>query len=313
MEVVENISYLKWLYNHKVPLLIIQVIAIVLSIVFSSQYFMPKEYESEAIVYPSNMVDYSHESPSEQMIEFLNSVDIKNEVIAKFNLRKHYNLYQDGKPEYNKLYHKFDHNVTIKPTEYGAVEITVSDISPDTAYQMVNSILAILNDKIKQVQKEKSMEQVNVWKIELDIKKHKLDSMTNLSKELSEKYGLLEYTGQTREVLRSYYQTINSGKGTKQFDELVQQIKNMQDYGIDFREINWHLEDAITDYSQIESKYQEAKKEADKEVTYYNLVNTPYIADSSSYPMRSLIVIGVCFAAFVFSVLFIKSAEKIKL
>jgi uncharacterized protein involved in exopolysaccharide biosynthesis len=312
MEVVENVSFLKWLYNHKVPLLVIQLIAIVLSIVFSSQYFMPKEYESEAIVYPSNMVDYSHESPSEQMIEFLNSVDIKNEVISKFNLRKHYDLNQEGKPDFYKLYHKFDHNVVIKPTEFGAVDITVSDISPDTAYQIVNCTLDILNDKIRRVQKEKSMEQVNVWKMELDMKKHKLDSMINLSKELSGKYGLLEYTGQSREVLRSYYQALNAGKGTKQFDELSQQIKNMQDYGIDLREVNWHIEDAVTDYSQIESKYEEAKKEANKEVTYFNLVSTPYISDSSTYPMRSLIVIGVCFAAFIFSVLFIKSAEKIK-
>jgi hypothetical protein len=64
MEGFESLSFLQWVYKRIKPLLIMQVIALVLSIVFSSQYFMPKEYKSYAVVYPYNMSDYSHELPS---------------------------------------------------------------------------------------------------------------------------------------------------------------------------------------------------------------------------------------------------------
>ncbi|HTA28424.1 MAG TPA: hypothetical protein VK809_11580, partial [Bacteroidia bacterium] len=207
MDGFESLSFLKWIYRRIKPLLIIQLIALGLSIVFSSQYFMPREYKSYAVVYPSNMSDYSHESPTEQMIEFLNSVDIKNKVIDKFDLRRHYDFPQGSKPFYDRLYAKYDKNVTIKPTEYGAVEIIVYDISPDTAYQMVNGILDMLNKKVEEVQKEKSQEVVDMWTLQLSTKKHQIDSMSSLSKQLSNQYGLLEYGSQTREVSRAYYQS----------------------------------------------------------------------------------------------------------
>ncbi len=258
------------------------------------------------------MSDYSHESPTEQMIEFLNSADIKNRVIDKFDLRRHYDIPTDNKPFRDKLYAKYDRNVTVKPTEYGAVEITVYDISPDTAYQLVNGILEVLNQKVEEVQKEKSMEVVDMWTTQLTTKKHQIDSMSNLSKQLSTQYGLLEYESQTREVSRAYYQSLSAGKGSKQYDETAQQIKNLEDHGVEFRVLNQHIESAMLDYASMESKYEDAKKDLNKHFTFWNQVSAPFKPDSYSYPLRSLIIIGSCFAAFVFSILAIRALEKIK-
>ena len=312
MEGFESLSFLKWIYKHIKPLLVIQVIALALSVVFSSQYFMPKEYKSYTVIYPSNMTDYSHESPSEQMIEFLNSVDIKNKVIENFNLRSHYGLPQDGKTYYNKIYSEYDHNVIIEPTEYGAVEIIVYDINPDTAYTMVNGILDILNKKINEVQKEKSAEVADMWKSQLAVKQHKIDSMVNLSKQMSEQYGLLDYPNQSKEVAKAYYQALTAGKGSKQYDEVAQQMKNMEDHGTEFRQVNWQIETAVTDYNLMEAKYEDAMKDANRHFTFWNLVSAPFRPDSYTYPLRTLIILASCFAAFVFSIVVIRSAEKIR-
>src|SRR6185312_16684960 len=182
----ESWSFLQWLYKHFIALLIVQVIALTLSIVFSSPYFIPKEYKSYTTVYPANMADYSHESPSEQMIEFLNSIDVKNAVIEKFDLGKHY--FRNKKVTFDKLYHEFDRNVVISPTLFRAVEIDVSDISSDTAYEMVDYMLQVLDKKILQVQREKSMEVANMWKTQLDLKEYQIDSMVNAANQLSKQY-----------------------------------------------------------------------------------------------------------------------------
>ena len=312
MERFESIGFIRWIIRRIGPILVIQVIALAFSIIFSSQYFMPKEYKSATTVYPYNMSEYSHELPSEQMIEFLNSVDIKNQVIDKFDLRKHYDITENGKPYLDKLYSEYDHNVNVSPTEYGAVVIKVYDTSPDTAFEMVNGILDILNKKLHQVQKEKSMEVATMLKMAMDTRKHQIDSMAALSKELSSKYGLLEYESQTREVSRAYYQALATGKGSKQYDELTQQIKNLEDHGIEFRTLNQHIESALADYSSIEAKYDDAMKDANKNLTYWNLVSAAFKPDTYSYPLRMLIVLGTCFAAFVFSIVLMRGIEKLK-
>ncbi|HTB31304.1 MAG TPA: Wzz/FepE/Etk N-terminal domain-containing protein [Bacteroidia bacterium] len=312
MEGFESIGFLKWIFRRIKPLIIVQIIALCLSVFFSTPYFMPREYKSYAIVYPSNMSDYSHESPSEQMIEFLNSVDIKNEVIAKFHLSQHYNIVDDGRPYIDKLYSQYDHNVIVSPTEYGAVEIKVYDTSPDTALALVKGILDILNKKVFEVQKEKSMEVVSMWTQTLAAKKHQIDSMSALSKQLSTQYGMLEYESQSREVSRAYYQALATAKGTKQFDELTQQIKNLEDHGIEFRVLNQHIESAMGDYTGMEAKYEDALKDINKHFTFWNLVSTPFKPDSYSYPLRSLIILGSCFAALVFSIIVVRVTEKLK-
>ncbi len=308
----ESLSFLYWIARRIKPLLVIQVIALCLSIIFSSAYFMPKEYKSYAIVYPSNLSDYSHESPSEQLIEFFNSVDIKNEVISKFNLSKHFGFPQNGKPYLSKLYHKYDDNVSVKPTEFGAVELTVYDIDPDTAYEMAAYIIESLNKKVLNVHKQQFVEVADMWYRQLILKQHQIDSMTIRSKILSEQYGLLEYGNQTKEISRAYYQALTGGKGSGQLTEIEQQLKNLQEHGIEFRETNQHIDEAVTDYNTLESKYEDALKDVNKQLTYCNLVSTPYKPDSYTYPLRMLIILCTCLGALFFSIIFLKGAEKLK-
>jgi capsular polysaccharide biosynthesis protein len=308
----ESLSFLKWLGKYLRPLLVIQITALILSIIFTSSFFIPKEYKSFTIIYPSNMSDYSHESPSEQMLEFLNSVDIKNAVIDKFDLLNHYELKKNGNPYIEKIYHQFDNNVSVKPTEYGAVELTVSDRSPDTACLMVNYILEVLNKKILTVQRGKAIEVANLLKTQLDLKHHQIDSLSKISKQLSEQYGLLEFDNQTREVTRAYYQAIASGKSQKQVDEIQQQLKNLQEHGIEYREINQHIDLYISSESALGMKYEDAMKDVNRNFTFWNSVSAPYIPDNYSYPPRLLFILGACFAVFLFSILFLRGSEKLK-
>ncbi len=306
----ESWSFLQWLYKHFIALLIVQIIAIAVSVIFSSPSFIPKEYKSYTIVYPANIADYSRESPSEQMIEFLNSVDIKDAVIDKFNLGRHY--FGNRKVTFDKLYHEFDRNVVISPTLFRAVEVDVSDVSSDTAYEMVNYMLQVLDKKFLQVQKEKSMEVANMWKTQLDLKEHQIDSMVDIANQFGKQYGLVDYDGQSKEVSKAYWTAVAEGKNSKQLAELNQQMSNLENYGIKFKIINQHIETAVNDENLLGVKYEDAMKDANKHYTYYNLVSAPYKADSAYYPIRLLIVLISCAAAFVFSILFIRTVEKIR-
>ena len=282
-----------------------QVVAILASVIFSSPLFIKPLFKSTAVVYPYNLSIYSHESSTEQMLEFLNSSDIKFGVIKRFNLLKHYNIDTVAEKNWkNILLEKYDKNVTVGSTEYEAVDVTVYDVSPDTAYKIVNGVLDVLNQKVLGVQKEKSIEVAMIWKKQMDYKKKECDSLQNLSKSLSTEYGLLDYGNQTREVTRAYYQSSKNS-------DVSTAMKNMEEKGMELNAVNQHLNAALANYDELLIKYEDAMKDVNKQLTYSSMVTSPYVSDKKAYPVRWLIVLISCGAAFLFSALFLRILEKL--
>ena len=79
---------IKW----KKHFIIVTILSIAASAIFSSSFFIAPIYKSFAIVYPSNIIPYSNESPTEQLVQLLEATDIRESVIQKFNLAAHYNI-----------------------------------------------------------------------------------------------------------------------------------------------------------------------------------------------------------------------------
>jgi len=293
--------------EHKKALIGVQVIAIIAASIFSSPYFMPQQFKSFAVVYPYNLAPYSHETPTEQMLEFLSSRDIKEGVIKKFNLASHYDIDTNDRQWKSKLLEKYDKNIIIDATEYEAVEIMVYDVNADSAYRIVNGILNLLNQKVLAVQKAKSVEIAKMWKMQLDTKKKECDSLSNLSKSLSVQYGLLDYSSQTREVTKAYYSSASAKSG-----DVASQMKNMEERGMELQAINQHLTAALGNYDDILVKYEDAKRDENKQLTFSNIITSPYVADKKSYPIRWLVVLITCVAAFIFSAVVLRTVERFK-
>ncbi|MDZ7778316.1 MAG: hypothetical protein U5L09_23200 [Bacteroidales bacterium] len=62
----------------------------VLAAIFSSAMLITPKYNSRAVIYPSNVAPYSDESETEQLLQWLQSRDIKDSMIRRFELGKHY-------------------------------------------------------------------------------------------------------------------------------------------------------------------------------------------------------------------------------
>ncbi len=303
-------NFAKWIWHYWTPLLIVQVVAFAAAVVFTNPYFINYQYKSSATVYPYNLTEFSKESATEQMLQFLNSVDIKNDIIRKFNLIKHYGIDTTGKYYYSKLLNEYDNNVTISGTEFEAVQITVYDRSNDTAYLMVKGIINALNKKILAIQKEKSVESMLIFKEALEIKKRELDSMYAISKQLSVQYGLVDYKNESREVVRAYYQMLASSKAGKPMDDITMQMKNLEEKGEEFDALNEHIKNSVDEYDKILISYNETLRDINKQITFTNIVAAPYPADRWSYPVRWLMIFGACLSAFVFSLVIIMLLEK---
>src|SRR3989304_3194634 len=92
MKQMKNFDLLNIILKWKITLTVVIVLAIVLSAVFSSPFFIKPKYKSTAVIYPSNLMPYSQESPTEQMLQLFQSDSVFNHVAEYFRLIRHYGL-----------------------------------------------------------------------------------------------------------------------------------------------------------------------------------------------------------------------------
>ena len=278
---------LRW----KKHLIIVGLISLVGSILFSSPFFIKPKYKSFALIYPSNLIAYSTESSTEQMLQLTQSYDIRDKIINTFHLFEHYNIDTlKNKTFKSEVYKKYDENIIIKKTEYESMEITVYDTDPLIASQIADSIVHYFDLKARSLQIEKSHEVMVIALDQLKNKKNQLDSMENLLHDYSTKYGLLDYKSQSKEVTRAYMRglTSNDSKVIKESNRIMQ---GLMDKGTEFNSINEHLWRLRGTYNDLKLIYENAYRDVYKELTYANVVTRPFPSDRKAYPVRWLIVL----------------------
>jgi hypothetical protein len=291
----------------KIHLAIIVIAAAILAAFFSSSIFITPLYKSFAVLYPSNISAYADESLSEQMMQVLQSKDIRDSLVKKFDLPRHYGI--DPSYEYytSTLLWEYGQNVKISKTPYDAVIIEVWDKDPKIACDMVNEIMNQYNYKLRGLHKEKFREVVINYRTVTDYKKRELDSLQQRAQELGVKYGLLDYPNQTREVMRAYLSGGGSGSRGSEVNRLK---KNLEEKGGE-REMLSNLMIAITkDYSAFKLDYDRAILDLNRNYTYVNVLNKPFPADKKGYPVRWVIVVVSCLASLFLAILVIGVIEN---
>ncbi len=291
-------NFIQLIVKRKIHFIIVTVVAIVVSSVFSSQWFIKPKYKSFAIVYPSNITPYSEESASEQMLQLLGSSDIRNAVVKKFNLFKDYNIDSTDKMATTYMAVTFQANVEISRTQFESVEISVLDEDPQQASDMVDEIINEMNLKARTLQREKSKEVEVVIKNQLDLKKRNIDSVNDRLHELRVKYQLFDYDMQVKEVTKSYLKALSSGgKNLKEIDAMM---RNLEEKGGEYYELNKTLDAQLKSYNKTKLEYDVVIRDLNKELTYSNIVTKPTPSYKKAYPIRWLIVAGSLASAYLF-------------
>tara|TARA_Y100000031_G_scaffold144528_1_gene176096 strand:- start:1043 stop:2002 length:960 start_codon:yes stop_codon:yes gene_type:complete len=299
----------KWRYH----LLAIVIIAAILAGIFSGPTFITPLYKSHAIAYPANVEPYSDESETEQLLQILNSQDIVDSMVKKFDLPKHYEVNPKYKYFKTVLYDIYHEHVSINKTPYESVLIEVSDRNPDTASMMVSALLKFYDHKIARLHKTKSLEVINMYEIQLMKKRQGLDSLKQILYKLGTEQGLIEYEYQSQEIMRGYLGTVD-GKNKSQINskEVERLLKNMEKGSGQLIEVVQMIQDEARSYVEVKLDLEMAMRFFDSNLTYTNIVSYPYPSDKKSYPIRWLIVSLVSLASFVMALLIIFFLENKK-
>ena len=311
----DNQRILALIWKRKFHFIIVGVIAIFFGAIFSGPTFIKPKYRSTARIYPSNIGVMSEESRTEQMLEILNSNDVKIKMFNAFNLAEEYDISKDDPQYLTYMFDIYNKNVKTSKTQYETVEIDVMDFIPQQASDMCDSIIHFYNQKVGQIHRSKNWEMVGILKRQLDKKYIEIDSVSTKLNKIREETGIIDFKDQVPEVTRGYMTALATGRGSAPD---TKEIRNLYDNMIEKGDDSYWLEKSynriINEIDSINVLYEINLSEFQKDITYSHIVETPFPADKKSYPVRWLIVLlsafsGVFLALLVFLVLDYKKEE----
>jgi capsular polysaccharide biosynthesis protein len=300
---------IRWKYH----IIVITLIGIILAVVFSSPLFITPKYKSTAIAYPANIASYSDESETEQMLQILQSKDIQDSVIKRFDLAQHWEIDSTYKYFYTALYYEYSKSVNISKTPYESVNITVLDRDPQVACDMVYAILEFFNNKVRNLHNDKYLEVIKMYEDIIRVKERGIDSLQNELRILGEDYGLIDFDNQSLEITKGYLRTVTgASKSTINEDGVSELKKNFESKGGQLITLVELLRQEARTYSNLKADYEDAIRFYTDELTYANIVTYPFPADKKTSPIRWLIVLFTAMATFVLTIIVIMFIEKYK-
>ena len=310
----DNQNLLEILWKWKKHLIIVGVLAIVFSGLFSSSLFIQPKFKSTARIYPSfNIYTYSDESESEQLLEISNSLDIKFKVIDAFNLSEVYKINKQDPLYQTYILGEFNDNVGFKKTEYETVEISVLDIDPKRACLMCDSIISFVNKKINSLHRVKFEEVARSSGIGLKKINHEIDSLEEKLDFLRGTYKILDYESQSAQITKGMVKVLSEGKkNTAGGKELEQWMKNLVEKGGEYDLLAKQQKNCISERDSIKTAYDRSISNVKNNLVYGHMVQSPVPADKKSYPIRWLIVLVSTFAALFAAMLVILVLENQK-
>ncbi len=288
----------KWIYSIAI------VLAIIVSVIFSGPSFIKPKFKSFAIVYPSNLQEYSEESKTEQMLQVLQSEQLKLKFIDAFHLYSHYNIDPKYKYAQTAMFGELNDNISISKTSYESVKIEVLDYYPDTAKIMVDSIISFYNSIVRSVQNAKYKEVIDIDKIQISKLLKERDSLKTILTNYREKYNIYKPKLQSEQITKQYLQS-NNPKTNSLYQNLIKHSEDIM------------LADSLLQFNLsrlIDYKYNlnESMKNYQKRISYANIVSGPIPTDKKSYPVRWVIVMLSVLGVFLFTFLALVFYESIQ-
>jgi uncharacterized protein involved in exopolysaccharide biosynthesis len=278
-----GIEFIRISLKHRLVIAIVIVISILASVVFSSPFFIKPLFKAEAIIYPASSnttnalitsdMHFASEMDIDNQIQLLQSTILRDSIIQKYNLMRHYDIDTLSSKRFYNLYKEFAENIIIERTRYNSISISVYDIDPRTAASIANDIVRI-GDEVK----------ASILKKNLAI------AFNSVAQDLQEKVG--DITNISNLISQ------NSRKGVDSFAP----ISSLAGLSLQSLKSRYRSETQI--YNDLKWKYEVARNNLSAAVPGSYVISPAESSLVKSYPQRTVIVSISAVCAYILTVVF---------
>lgn len=321
-----SLNVLFFMFKWRKPLIIIAAAAAVLSSIISLT--IKEKYKSTVILFPSttnsiskalltdnnfqktDVLQFGEEEEAEQMLQILNSDEIRAKICDKYNLMRHYGIDSTDKFRRTKLYDEFQGNITFKRTEYMSVKIEVMDVNPDTAAMIANDIAALHDSTKIRIQRVRALQALKIVEREYRDKLAEVTGMTDSIKAINN-LGVYDYESQSEVTSEQLAIAISKGDA-RAVKSLEDKLKVIAQYGSAYVSLRDNLELQRKQLNLLQTKYEEAKVDAEQVIPQKFVVSDAFPAEKKSYPIRWLIVVVSTVSTLLVAIIAILLIENIR-
>jgi uncharacterized protein involved in exopolysaccharide biosynthesis len=316
-----------FIYKWRKSLFIVALIAIFGSWFFSLPWFITPKFKSTVILYPAgtnsvskallaeqsskgqDLMSFGEDEQAEQLLQILNSNKIRGRIVEKFNLMSHYNIDTTSRYKNSRLYKEYEKNITFNRTEFMAVKITVLDKDPQMAADIANKIAELLDSTKNDMQHQRALKGFNIVQAEYKILQGEVQQIVDSIVALG-KLGVNDVEYQSQVLNQQMAIAIMNGKKVA-IIELQKKLDILGKYGGIYMSLQDALKYKTEQLTLLQSKFKEAKVDAEENLPQKFIVNDAYKAEEKSYPVKWLIVLVSTFSALLLAVVVLIVLEKI--
>jgi len=261
-----------------------------------------------------NVYEIGEESHAENLLQLLNSDEIRDRIIEKYDLMAHYDINPGMKFPKTRVYSIYRSHIRFRRTPYMSVMVEVMDKDPQIAADIANDIAALADTVFHRMIKQRAVEAHKLVEKEyfslLDNMKVLQDSLNKIRK-----LGINHYETQAERYYEAYAKAINENN-TRAAGILADKIKVLSEYGGHYVSLRDQLVYETGRLSKMKQKYAESRVELEQNLPYTFIVNRAVKPEKKSYPQKSLIVISCVLSALligIISFLIIETVRKSKI
>ena len=303
----DSISLISIFIMHWKALLITCIAAGIISIAISLT--ITPLFRSVVVLYPTtNVVEtqtlfgiqstatalFGDESATEKVLQILRSDNIKNYLVMKFDLMKHYGIGINTKYRYTLLNARMNKNIVSRKTQYNSVEISVLDSDPVIASVMANDIARQVDTVFNQIVKDAGRKSLIAVKNSYNDQLRRVKSLEDSLLLISPNGPGSVFPGKLRAGLAKSSWEAASGQYSPEFLRLI----NM------FESENINL-------SAIMSRLTEVKMLAEQDLPYTHIINEAKVSEKKALPDRSIIVIVSTLSTFLLMIFLLGLSDSV--
>ncbi len=321
-----SLNVLYFIYKWRKPLIVIGILSIVISSIVALT--IKEKYKSTVILFPAttssiskalltentfkneDVLQFGQEEEAEQMLQILNSDEIRTKICEKYHLMSHYGIDSTDKFKQTKLYDEYQSNITFKRTEYMSVKIEVLDRNPDTAAIIANDIAALHDSSKIRMQRDRAYQSLSIVEKEYKAKVADVNRLTDSIKAINN-LGIYDYESQSERTNEQYVIAISKGD-QRAVKLLEEKLKIIAQYGSIYVSLRDNLFMQRKQLNSLKTKYEEAQVDAKEILPQKFVVSNAYPAEKKSYPIRWIIVVVSLVSSLLIAVILILLIENIR-
>lgn len=320
------IDTLSLIWKYRKHLVIITLVAAVASAIFSGPTFITPKYKSNVVFYPTTInsignamftelnkreadpLAFGEEEEAENALQLLNSSALQQRIVRNFNLMEHYDIDPKGKSPRTDLADIMRDNIEFRRTKHLAVEITVQDEDPEQAAVIANGIAAIYDTVKTEIQHQVALEALKIVEDQYDAKRKEVWDLQQDIKKLADS-GVTNYEEQSRALSEEIYK---AERNTAKWRQLKEELAILSRHAGEFTYLNETLILENENLSELRKRYEKAKVDVEKTLPQKFILTSASVPEKKSYPIRSMLVILVTGATFLFAVVLLILLQQLK-